>query len=186
MSTADSKFLSLVLRHRPDLIGITLDEAGWVDVSDLLAGVRRHQDGSWTPERLRAVVADNDKQRFAFSPGMTKIRASQGHSVPVKLGYSHGAPPQILFHGTVGRFLESIRATGLGKGRRHAVHLSPDEETAGTVGARRGSPILLEIRAGDMHHAGFAFSRSANGVWLTDHVPPEYIEFPTDTDDSRK
>lgn len=169
-----SKFLSLVLRHEPERLGLTLDPAGWVSVDELLAAISR-QKTPVTRERLEQIVATSEKKRFAFDETRTKIRASQGHSVEVELGYEPQIPPEILFHGTVEKFLPSIRAQGLIKGERHHVHLSADETTATKVGERRGQPEILTIKSGDMHRAGHIFYRSANGVWLTDKVPSAFI-----------
>ena len=171
-----SKFLSLVLRHQPETIGIALDPAGWVEVSALLEAMRRHGRGISEAE-LREVVETNDKKRFSFSDDGLRIRASQGHSVEVELGYEPAVPPEVLFHGTVERVLDSIRTAGLLKGDRHHVHLSSDRQTAEKVSQRRGRPVILRILAGQMHRDGFAFFLSANGVWLTDHVPTEYVDF---------
>lgn len=171
-----SKFLSLVLRHEPGLIGITLDEAGWVSVSELLRACHAH-GRAITADELREVVAGNDKQRFSFSDDGRKIRANQGHSVPVNLGYSPADPPAVLYHGTVEKFVPLIMEQGLKKGARHHVHLSPDEQTARRVGARRGRPVVLKVESGRMRRDGHEFFQSANGVWLTEHVPPEYITF---------
>lgn len=170
MSPADvvrlSKRLSFVLRHRPDSVGLTLDDAGWVGVDELLGalGVTRSQ--------LDDVVARNDEQRFALDGSGTRIRASQGHSVAVDLGYAPAQPPAELFHGTPQRFLARILAEGLRPGARHAVHLSPDVGTARAVGARRGPPVVLRVDAAAMVADGVVFHRSANGVWLVDAVPP--------------
>jgi putative RNA 2'-phosphotransferase len=166
-----SKFLSYVLRHHPAKIGIALDPAGWVSVEDLLAALAAHGEPT-TRAELFDLVATSDKKRFALSEDQARIRASQGHSVPVDLGYTPLAPPAVLYHGTVDKFLGSIRAVGLTKGQRHHVHLSADTATATVVGQRRGRPVLLTI------DAAAAFFRSANGVWLTDHVPPAFIRFP--------
>jgi putative RNA 2'-phosphotransferase len=172
-----SKFLSLVLRHQPEKIGITLDSAGWVDVRELLEALARHGSPLGEAE-LRHVVETSDKKRFAFSEDGLRIRASQGHSVDVELGYEPATPPDVLYHGTVSRFLPSIRAGGLDKGKRHHVHLSRDVETATKVGDRRGEAIVLTIDAAGMARDGLVFYVSANGVWLTDQVPPKYIRFP--------
>lgn len=174
--TRTSKFLSLVLRHRPELIGITLDSAGWVSAAELLRACRAH-GRPLTPEELREVVASNDKRRFSFSEDGRKVRANQGHSVPVELGYSPTVPPEILYHGTAEKFLPLIREEGLKKGARHHVHLSADEETAERVGGRRGRPVILKVESGRMRQEGYEFFLSANGVWLTEHVPPEYLVF---------
>jgi putative RNA 2'-phosphotransferase len=178
--TCVSKFLSLVLRHEPQKIGISLDPAGWVGAGELLEALARNEFPV-SPQELREVVARSDKKRFAFSEDGLRIRASQGHSVEVELGYHPTQPPELLFHGTVDRFIDSIRAEGLRKGERHHVHLSPDESTANIVGERRGKPVLLRIQSGRMHRDGIEFFVSANGVWLTDHVAAKYIEFPEGT-----
>jgi len=174
-----SKFLSLVLRHQPELIGIRLDEAGWVAVSDLLAGCGR-RGRAIRLEQLQEVVATNDKKRFEFSPDGGRIRASQGHSVEVDLGYSPMQPPEHLYHGTGERSVPSIRAQGLLKCQRHHVHLYSEDrlETARDTGGRHGRPVILKVLAGRMAADGHAFFLSTNGVWLTDHVPPEYIDLP--------
>ncbi|MGY1916990.1 RNA 2'-phosphotransferase [Blastococcus sp. SYSU DS0973] len=164
-----SKRLSFVLRHRPDSVGLTLDDAGWADVGQLLAALRISR------EQLELVVATNDKRRFAFDPTGTRIRASQGHSVAVDLGYGPEQPPEVLFHGTVERVLPAILAEGLRPGRRHAVHLSADVVTARAVGGRRGRPVVLRVDAAGMAAGGSSFSRSANGVWLVDTVPPRFL-----------
>ena len=166
------KRLSYVLRHHPDSVGLTLDEHGWVAVDDLLAALRL------TRAELEDVVGCNDKQRFALDETGTRIRASQGHSVPVDLGYTPAVPPDVLFHGTVERFLPAILAEGLRPGNRHAVHLSADRETAERVGARRGRPVVLRVDAAAMAGDGAAFTRSANGVWLVAAVPPRYLTRP--------
>jgi putative RNA 2'-phosphotransferase len=173
-----SKFLSKVLRHAPESVGLRLDEAGWVDVDDLLAAAKGAAVALDRPT-LERVVADNDKQRFALSPDGLRIRASQGHSVTVELGLAPVKPPEVLFHGTADRNLDSIRAQGLVPGRRTHVHLSADEATAISVGRRHGRPVVLRVRAGEMHRSGHPFYRSDNGVWLTAAVPPAHIDFPS-------
>jgi len=177
MSTKVSKFLSLVLRHEPARIGITLDSAGWTDVDALLAASAAH-GVAFTRDELAQVVATSDKQRFALSPDGARIRANQGHSVEVELELAPATPPAVLYHGTVDRFLDSIRAQGLVKGERHHVHLSADLATAQKVGGRRGKPVVLVVRAADMVAAGHAFYVSHNGVWLTDAVPATFLDFP--------
>jgi putative RNA 2'-phosphotransferase len=168
-----SKRMSKALRHDPARVGLTLDAAGWAPVPALLAalGVSRAE--------VDAVVAGNDKQRFAVvrgPDGVERIRANQGHSVPVELGLLACPPPDLLYHGTSAAVLDSIRATGINRGGRHHVHLSEDQATARRVGARRGGAIvILTVAAGDMARAGHDFYRSDNGVWLTDDVPPEYL-----------
>jgi putative RNA 2'-phosphotransferase len=168
-----SKRLSYVLRHAPASAGLTLDAAGWADVDALLTAL------GWTRAELEYVVATNDKRRFAFDETGRRIRASQGHSVAVDLGYVQVVPPPVLFHGTVERSLPAILAEGLRPGRRHAVHLSADAETARRVGARRGGAggevIVLLVDAAAMAAEGAVFTRSANGVWLVDAVPPRHL-----------
>jgi putative RNA 2'-phosphotransferase len=177
-STSVSKFLSLVLRHEPERIGITLDDAGWADVDALLAASATHGN-AFTRDELIHVVSTNDKKRFALSDDGTRIRASQGHSVSVELGYEAKAPPETLYHGTATRFVESIRREGLRPGDRQHVHLSITPQIATSVGQRHGKPIVLTVRAGAMNAAGHVFFLSANGVWLTAAVPVEFLEFPT-------
>jgi putative RNA 2'-phosphotransferase len=172
-----SKFLSLVLRHKPEEIGITLDAAGWVSVAELLNAC--HTRGfSIGRDELEEVVRSNEKQRFAFSADRQMIRASQGHSVAVKLDYQPLVPPPILYHGTATRFIDSIKEQGLVKGKRHHVHMSGDEATAVKVGARHGKAVVLLIESLQMHKDGFPFYQSENGVWLTEQVPTAYIKFP--------
>ncbi|GAA4919029.1 putative RNA 2'-phosphotransferase [Nonomuraea thailandensis] len=171
-----SKYLARHLRHDPQRIGLTLDPAGWVEVEELLRAAAAH-GFPITHDELRTVVAANDKRRYAIEAG--RIRASQGHSVPVDLGLPAIEPPEVLYHGTVGRFLAAIRREGLRPMSRHHVHLSPDRETATRVGTRRGVPVVLVVASGVMHADGHAFLRSANGVWLVDHVPPGYLRFPS-------
>ncbi|MEU1162450.1 RNA 2'-phosphotransferase [Streptomyces sp. NPDC005921] len=170
-----SKYLSKHLRHQPERIGLTLDEAGWVEIDTLLAAVAAH-GFPVTREELDHVVASNDKQRFAIDG--SRIRASQGHSIEVELGLPPAPPPPYLYHGTVARNLDAIRTEGLRPMNRHDVHLSADRETATRVGARRGRPVVLSVDAGAMHRDGHVFHVSANGVWLTRAVPPEYLRFP--------
>jgi putative RNA 2'-phosphotransferase len=169
-----SKRLSYVLRHRPASVGLTLDAAGWVDVDEMLAALAS-SGLPLTRADLDRVVATNDKQRFAFDGSGTRIRASQGHSVEVGLGYVPETPPDELFHGTVERFLPAILAEGLRPIERHAVHLSTDVATARLVGARRGRPVVLRIDAAGLAATGSAFTRSAKGVWLVDTVPPAFL-----------
>lgn len=170
-----SQRLSLVLRHQPDAAGITLDAAGWADVDALLAGLRA-RGCEVDLARLEHVVDTNDKQRFELDADATHIRARQGHSVAVALGYVALPPPELLFHGTVAAAVPAIRAAGLQKMRRHAVHLSADLDTATRVGARRGAPLVLTVRAGELHREGGVFFRTGNGVWLTEVVPVGFIE----------
>ncbi|WBS02335.1 RNA 2'-phosphotransferase [Pseudoduganella sp. SL102] len=172
-----SRFLSLILRHAPDTIGLALDRNGWADVAELLDKATRHGT-PLTLDTLREVVASNDKQRFAFSEDGTRIRASQGHSLrSVDLELAPAVPPAVLYHGTASRFVASIRQSGLRPGSRQHVHLSTERETALRVGARYGVPVVLEVRAGELHAHGQVFHRSDNGVWLTGPVPVRFIGF---------
>ncbi|MEU7422125.1 RNA 2'-phosphotransferase [Streptomyces sp. NPDC040750] len=170
-----SKYLSRHLRHQPERIGLTPDSGGWVEIGALIAAAGAH-GFPFTREELDRVVAANDKQRFVIDG--TRIRASQGHSIEVDLGLPPATPPPYLFHGTVARSLDAIRAEGLRPMNRHDVHLSADRETATRVGARRGRPVVLGVDAGAMHRDGHVFHVSANGVWLTKAVPPRYLRFP--------
>ena len=174
-----SKFLSLVLRHQPQTIGITLDENGWVEIDSLLKGMASARR-TITREQLENVVKSNDKQRFTISDDGCRIRAKQGHSVDVDLGYQAATPPEQLCHGTPERFIPLIRESGLKKMKRHHVHMHADQNLATEVGGRRGKPVLLIIRSLEMHNAGHEFFVTENDVWLTDHVPPEFIDFPQD------
>jgi putative RNA 2'-phosphotransferase len=171
-----SKFLSLVLRHAPEKIGLVLDEQGWCDVEELIAKAANKQI-PFSRAELEEVVVTNDKQRFAFNEDKSRIRANQGHSIEVELKLEAREPPETLFHGTVDRFLDGIRQQGLKKMNRHHVHLSADRLTAEKVGNRRGEAIILVVQTKAMHQDGFVFFLSDNGVWLTDHVPVKYINF---------
>ena len=173
-----SKFLSLVLRHAPEKIGLTLDQNGWADVDELLNMMASNGKGV-SRELLERVVAENDKKRFAFSDDGLRIRASQGHSVEIELDLPPAIPPDTLYHGTASRFIDSIRSQGLKPGSRQHVHLSSDVTTATKVGQRHGKPVVLIVRAKEMISAGHTFYVSENKVWLTDRVPTEFIDFPT-------
>ena len=170
-----SKSLSYVLRHRPDTVGLELGDGGWVLVDDLLVAFQR-SGKALTPDLLEIVVAENDKQRFEFSADQTQIRARQGHSADVDLGYEVSTPPDVLYHGTATKNLESIYQKGLIKGRRHHVHMSTSKETMLQVAMRHGKPVLLAIDARQMFADGHEFFITGNKVWLTVHVPPEYID----------
>jgi putative RNA 2'-phosphotransferase len=174
-----SKYLAKHLRHQPERLGLTLEPGGWVAVDDLLAACDRNRFPV-TREELDAVVRDNDKQRFALDDTGTRIRANQGHSTEVDLQLEPTDPPPQLYHGTPTHNLDAIRRQGLVKMARHHVHLSPDVPTATKVGARRGKPVILTVDAAGMHAAGFRFFCSANGVWLVEAVPPEFLRFPAD------
>ncbi len=168
-----SKFLSFVLRHKPEAIGLELDAKGWVLLSELIE--KAASEIQLTQALIERVVETSDKQRFALSEDGTRIRANQGHSVKVDLDLVPVDPPAVLYHGTATRFLSSILNEGLRPGRRHHVHLSTDVETATSVGQRHGKPVILTIASGEMHAQGHVFFRSDNGVWLTDKVPPAFL-----------
>jgi putative RNA 2'-phosphotransferase len=173
-----SKFLSLILRHQPATINLTLDDNGWADIDALLAGAASHGK-PFTRTMLDEIVADNDKKRFTISDDGKRIRANQGHSVKgVDLELVALCPPDVLYHGTATRFGASIREQGLIPGSRHHVHLSADTATAVNVGQRHGVPLVLTIQAGALHRQGQPFYLSANGVWLTGPVDKGFIVFP--------
>jgi putative RNA 2'-phosphotransferase len=183
---AVSRLLSKILRHEPEMIGIRLDSQGWVSVDELIRAVERAARTTGASKRLRtlptitkdviqAVVATSDKKRFTLSPDGTRIRAAQGHSIEVSLGYAEKEPPDVLYHGTAWRNWTSIAVEGLTAQTRHAVHLSTDSDTATRVGARHGQPLVLVVDAAQMHADGYTFSRSDNGVWLTPVVPAAYL-----------
>jgi putative RNA 2'-phosphotransferase len=173
--TAPSRFLSWILRHAPHEVGLPLDPAGWASV-DAVLEVCRARNVPLDRATLTQLVAASDKQRFALSPDGQRIRAVQGHSIPVALDHPEREPPPWLYHGTVERFLPSISAAGLLPGERHHVHLSADPGTATTVGRRRGRPVVLRILAHAMWSEGHRFWLSPNGVWLTAHVPARFLE----------
>lgn len=170
-----SKFLSFVLRHQPEAIGLVLDQHGWVETQVLLEKMKQ-RGFNLTLETLKTLVADNDKQRFAFSTNFTKIRANQGHSIKVDLALEEKEPPVKLYHGTAYRNLVAIQRKGLQKAQRHHVHLSVDPIVAQKVGVRHGKPIVLVIHAAAMYAQNLKFYQSANGIWLTDHVPTPFID----------
>jgi putative RNA 2'-phosphotransferase len=166
-----SKFLSFVLRHNPGHIDLELDSAGWANVKDLL-----DKSTNLDMTTLEHIVKTNNKKRFEFNSDKTKIRASQGHSVEVNLGYERKIPPDVLYHGTAQKNRESIQRDGLKKMNRHAVHLSADIETATSVGARHGKPLVYIVRAREMSDNGSKFYLSNNNVWLTENVLPEFLQ----------
>lgn len=177
--TKISKFLSYVLRHKPETIGLKMDKNGWVNIAELISKTNLASEiDPLTLEQLKEVVASSDKKRFLISEDETKIKANQGHSINVDLQLKQQTPPEVLYHGTAERFLESIRKDGLIPGERHHVHLSADFDTAHTIGQRYGKPIVLKIKALMMYQQGFKFFLSDNGVWLTDKVPVEFIILP--------
>ena len=169
---ARSKFLSYLLRHRPEALNLTMDAQGWVPVSQII----ENSDQPISKAQITEIVRSNAKQRFDLSADGSKIRANQGHSILVDLELEPQAPPATLFHGTAEGSVEQIRAFGLIKGTRQHVHLSPDSETAHKVGQRHGRPVVLRVKSGQMHAAGHLFFLSKNGVWLCDRVAPEFLE----------
>jgi putative RNA 2'-phosphotransferase len=170
-----SKFLSLVLRHQPETIGVQLDHNGWTDVNELIERANNY-GVQLDRQTLNHIVETNSKKRFAFNDTLDKIRASQGHSVEIELGYKNQKPPEILYHGTGEKSVQSILDTGLEKRSRQHVHLSSDIETAIKVGQRHGKPFVFKVFAEQMYNDHFQFFISDNGVWLTDHVPTKYLE----------
>lgn len=169
-----SKFINLILRHKPEVIGISLDDHGWANVDELLAGIRRTRPID--TEMLEEIVRTDEKQRYTFNEDHARIRANQGHSIQVDVELEEKEPPEYLFHGTGRKYVESIDQTGLIPKSRLYVHLSGDQETAIKVGKRHGEPIVYQVAAGAMARDGHKFWRSANDVWLTKRVPPVYLE----------
>lgn len=175
MSLRDtSKFISLILRHKPDAIGITLDEHGWASVDELIEGISKQQ--YFDMAMLEEIVATDEKQRYSFNEDKTLIRANQGHSVPVDVELEQVSPPKYLYHGTGEKYVTSIEAQGLIPKSRLYVHLSPDYNTAEKVGSRHGKPVIYRISAEKMAKDGYVFYKSVNGVWLTKEVPVKYLK----------
>lgn len=168
------RFLSLILRHKPELAGITLDAHGWANVDELIKGCRR-AGKAMDRETLERIVQENNKQRYSFNEDQSKIRANQGHSISVDLELKEELPPARLYHGTATRFLEQIRTEGIQKGSRQYVHLSQEKATARQVGSRHGTPVILPIDTEKMLADGCHFYRSANGVWLCEQIPWRYV-----------
>ncbi len=173
----NSKLLSKILRHSPEIVHIQLDKNGWTDVKILLEKIGKYTKTKITFDELEYVVENNDKKRFAFNADKTMIRANQGHSIQVALNYAPVKPPDILYHGTAIQNIGGIKQKGLLKMKRHHVHLSPDKQTARKVGIRHGKVVILPVKAREMHQKGYSFYCSTNGVWLTDYVKPEFIVF---------
>ncbi|MGR6874013.1 RNA 2'-phosphotransferase [Pseudomonas sp. HK3] len=168
-----SKYLSFLLRHKPESIGLELDDSGWASIQEL---IEKTTEYSLTPELLKVVVETNDKQRFVISDDSGLIRANQGHSINVDLGLKTIEPPVFLVHGTADKFLSLIESQGLVKGKRHHVHLTESVAVAKSVGSRYGKPVILKIDAAKMQKEGYEFFKTPNNVWLVDHVPIKYIE----------
>lgn len=171
--TASGRLIALILRHKPEMIGIKLDEHGWADVDKLLEGVNRNH--SLTREQLEEIVRTDNKQRFSFNEDKTKIRANQGHSISVDVELQEAEPPEFLYHGTGEKSVASIMKTGLLPGNRLYVHLSSDIDTAIKVGSRHGKPFVFTVSSGQMYRDGYKFFRSVNGVWLTKRVEAKYL-----------
>lgn len=169
-----SKFISLILRHKPDVIGITLDEHGWANVDELIAGVSKTHPIDMSV--LEQIVAEDEKQRYSFNEDKKMIRANQGHSIPVDVELEEKEPSEILFHGTGEKYTASIDKEGLIPKSRLYVHLSSDVATAAKVGQRHGKPVIYKVKSGNMYRDGYKFYRSVNGVWLTKSVPVQYLE----------
>ena len=174
MSLKDtSKFISLILRHKPEVIGITLDEHGWADVDELIAGISRTHPIDMS--MLEQIVAEDEKQRYSFNDDHTLIRANQGHSIPVDVELEEKEPPEFLYHGTGEKYVASIEAQGLIPKSRLYVHLSPDADTARRVGQRHGKPVIFAVKSGEMYRDDIKFYQSVNGVWLVKEVPNRYL-----------
>ena len=173
-----SKFISLILRHKPEEIGITLDEHGWANVDELIAGIAKTQP--FDMSMLEEIVRTDEKQRYSFNEDKTLIRANQGHSVPVDVEFEQTTPPEILYHGTGEKYSASIEKQGLIPKSRLYVHLSSDYDTAVKVGTRHGKPVVYIVDAGEMQRNGYAFYLSVNGVWLTKNVPLQYLKRDSD------
>ena len=172
--TKTSKYLSLILRHRPEAVGITLDEHGWARVDELIAGIKKTQ--KFNMDILEEIVRTDNKQRYSFNEDHTLIRANQGHSIPVDVELPVTEPPEVLWHGTGQKYVESIDQKGLLPKGRLYVHLSGDLKTAVNVGSRHGKPVVYQVDSARMAADGYLFYRSVNGVWLTKKVPVEYLE----------
>lgn len=170
-----SRYLSLILRHRPDIIGITLDEHGWANVDELIKGVVQNNPG-FNMQVLEKIVDTDNKQRYSFNDDKTLIRANQGHSIPVDVELEEKEPPEYLYHGTGEKYVKSIDRQGLIPKSRLYVHLSKDTDTAIKVGKRHGNCVLYVVKAAEMYRDGYKFYLSQNGVWLTDKVPVKYLE----------
>jgi len=171
-----SRFISLILRHRPDTVGITLDEHGWADVEELIDGINRSDGHALDREMLEEIVRTDEKQRYSFNEDNTLIRANQGHSIPVDVELEEKIPPAILWHGTGEKYVSSIDVQGLIPKSRLYVHLSSDMETARKVGSRHGKPVVYEIDCSGMVKDGYSFFLSANHIWLTKEVPARYLK----------
>lgn len=171
-----SKFISLILRHSPQTIGLALDPDGWVDTQALLAGISKTGKYQITMPILEEIVRTDQKQRYDFNEDHSRIRANYGHSIPVKIIYPEKEPPEFLYHGTAERFADSIREKGILPMNRQYVHLSIDIETASVVGTRHGKLYIFRIPAREMHLKGYRFYQAPNGIWLADSIPPNFLQ----------
>lgn len=169
-----SKFISMILRHKPEVINITLDEHGWANVDELIAGIAKQYKGFGMSE-LEEIVRTDNKQRYSFNEDKTLIRANQGHSIPVDVELEEKEPPKVLYHGTGEKYVNSIDRQGLRPKSRLYVHLSKDHDTAVKVGIRHGEPVVYKIDAAKMYQDGYKFYESVNKVWLTESVPTKYM-----------
>lgn len=172
-----SKFISMILRHKPQVIGITLDEHGWADVNELIKGINETgEEVEFSKATLEIIVKTDKKQRYSFSQDKTLIRANQGHSIPVDVELEKKEPPKVLYHGTGVKSVKAIQEQGLLPMERLYVHLSIDVKTATNVGKRHGTPVIFQVNAEQMQKDGYDFFQSVNGVWLTKEVPAKYLE----------
>ena len=174
MGKGTGKFVALILRHKPETIGITLDEHGWANVDELIEGIAKTR--TFDMEMLEEIVATDNKQRFSFNEDHTMIRANQGHSIPVDVELKKLSPPEVLYHGSAVKYEEAIDDIGLIPKTRLYVHLSKDYDTAVKVGSRHGKPVIYKVYTGNMDKDGYEFFLSENGVWLTKSVPTKYLE----------
>ena len=174
MGKGTGKFVALILRHKPETIGITLDEHGWANVDELIEGIAKTR--TFDMEMLEEIVATDNKQRFSFNEEHTMIRANQGHSIPVDVELKKLSPPEVLYHGSAIKYEEAIDDIGLIPKSRLYVHLSKDYDTAVKVGSRHGKPVIYKVYTGNMDKDGYEFFLSENGVWLTKSVPTKYLE----------
>lgn len=172
--TETSKFIALILRHKPQVIGISLDEHGWANVDELIAGVAKTRQ--FNMKMLEEIVRTDEKQRYAFNEDKTLIRANQGHSIPVDVELEEKIPPEVLWHGTAEKYVSSIERQGLIPKSRLYVHLSINEDVAKNVGSRHGKPVVYEVNSKEMYQDGYTFFQSANGIWLTKSVPVKYLK----------
>ena len=169
-----SKYLSYILRHHPETVGLILDEHGWANVEDLVKGIAR--DREFSMDMLETIVATDEKQRYQFNEDKTFIRADYGHSVQVDLKYGSAEPPEHLFHGTAVKNIPLIEVEGIKPMQRAQVHMWDSCRAAQVIGGRHGKPIVYRVRSGDMYRDGYSFRQATGGLWQTDYIPPEYIE----------